>query len=143
MSSKHQKAIAKAESLGDALAEDLLGLPDADLAEEMEKFAGSVDVAAKKFDEIFAAAQLRAGRERMALAKSAVQSAKQMNAGNVIRLPIERKRAILAQHADDAGIDRKLTMAARNAGEMSEQDLDSLLEDLLALGIIDSQGEGK
>ena len=58
----------------------------------------------------------------------------------MILLPLNRKKALVAQLAHSAGaLPERLTIAARNE-DNSEADLDSLLEDLLELGVIDDEG---
>ena len=54
--------------------------------------------------------------------------------------PVERKRALIQRFAkNDSALKQKLTLAARK-GEDTEADMDSFIDDLIDLGIIDDEG---
>ena len=58
----------------------------------------------------------------------------------VFELPTERKRELVERFvSSDNQLREKLTMAARNQ-ENLEDDIDSFLEDLIELGVIDDEG---
>ncbi len=58
----------------------------------------------------------------------------------MVELALEKKRALIDKFAgNDNQLRERLTMAARNE-EDSEADIDSFLEDLVELGIIDDEG---
>ncbi len=59
---------------------------------------------------------------------------------NILQWPEERKRALIQQFArNDNTLKQKLTLAARK-GEDTEADMDSFIEDLIDLGVIDDEG---
>ena len=79
----------------------------------------------------------------MAAARAAVnRAARQLPA--IIALPLSRKKEILRQLvAKSPALPQQITVAARNEDEMSESDLDIILENLKDLGVIDEQGNPK
>jgi hypothetical protein len=65
-------------------------------------------------------------------------------AAAIIALPLSQKKAILRHlAAKSTGLPRQITLPARNEDEMSESDLDVILESLQDLGVIDEQGNPK
>ena len=76
----------------------------------------------------------------MAKARQGYDAIRGKARAKVTELPLDRKTALVAHFAKHPqSLLAKLTMAARNEAN-SEADLDSLLEDLLELGVIDDEG---
>lgn len=123
-------------------------LVDADLRSLLEQSEESTIVEATELygDAAKAAAHVRArvqaavaeaGRQRLVNARKAID-AERPAGGKVLQWPLDRKRDLLARlRRADAG----LTMAARQGEDETENDLDSLIEDLVDLGIIDEEGK--
>lgn len=58
-----------------------------------------------------------------------------------MRLPLQQKQAIFDRLIEgDPQLQEKLTRAARKEDQFSERDLDSMLEALRELGVIDDEG---
>lgn len=105
------------------------------LAEAAELY-GDAAKAAADFRAKVQAAVAEAGRRRLAEARKVID-AERPAGGKVLQWPVDRKRDLLARlRRADAG----LTMAARQGEDESENDLDSLIEDLVDLGVIDEEG---
>lgn len=126
--------------LADALANDVDNMSDQEILKEAAERHGSVEQAAASVRAIVASAIASAGKQRLHALRKAYDAEIGARQSNVVRLPLERKRALLERFAkNDNALQKKLTLAARNE-EDSEADLDSFLEDLVRLGVIDEQG---
>jgi hypothetical protein len=121
--------------LADALFEDLMSTPDAELLSELEKFGPSPsDVeaqAAADLDEALA----RIGREKLAVAQAGVATqprrTRKPRSDNVARA---RRRLAQAFSPKDATKGR-MTLAARLGQDMPDEDIEGLIEDAADLGI--------
>jgi hypothetical protein len=136
---KSSDARVKLDRLGEALAKDLDTLSDDELTEEI---AADSDVAktVNHMRGLVESAIAEAGRRRLAKARQAYDAVAEKQRSKVIQLPLSRKKELVAHFAHSAGpLPERLTLAARNE-DNSEADLDSLLEDLLELGVIDDEG---
>lgn len=141
MTRRDRDAARKLGHLADMLAKDAMLLPDADVQAEMVERHGSVDAAAARVAGVIQAAIARSGRRNLEKARAEVRASRAAPPASLAGLSMQDKMAILSRHAaNDDGLRQKLTMAARNGEEISEGDLDSFLEDLLDLGVIDEHG---
>jgi hypothetical protein len=105
------------------------------LAEAAELYGDAIKAASDVRAKVQAAV-LEAGRRRLAEARKAIDSERPAG-GKVLHWPVDRKRDLLARlRRADTG----LTMAARQGENESENDLDSLIEDFVDLGVIDDEG---
>jgi hypothetical protein len=141
MSQNSNETIAKLGALIQVLEEDIDNLSEETLLAEIALEAGGVVGMTVSFNSIFESAEKNVKRQRLLNAKEGYKKATLQNVGmptsdNVLVWPIEKKRALLTTIYDQ---DNSITMAARN-DENSESDIDAILEDLIALGAIDSQG---
>jgi len=142
MTRHNRDSAGKFGLLADKLAADAMSLSEAEVRAEMAERHGSVDVAATRVRGLIDAAVAQSGRRKLERARAEVRAARSGGTASLAALSVQDKMAILSRHAaNDDGLRQKLTMAARNAEEeISEGDLDSFLEDLLDLGVIDEQG---
>jgi hypothetical protein len=134
------------ERLAEALAEDVLETPDEEFLVETKERGETLNELARRGQDAVLRGIAESKRRKLAAARSDYKAAAGGGRSNVVALPIGDKRRILAQvAANDPGLRAKLTLAARSAeaGEISENDLDSLLEDLRDLGVIDENGNPK
>ena len=84
-----------------------------------------------------------AGRRKLAAARAGYEARRAISQCNVMQWPQERKRALIQQFAQkDNTLKQKLTLAARN-GKDTEADVNSFIEDLIELGMIDEEGNMK
>lgn len=121
--------------LADALFEDLLATPDAELLAELEQFGLSPsDVeaqAAADLDQALA----RIGREKLVAAQTAVATEprrkRRQRAGTIANA---RRRLAQAFSPKDTTKGR-MTLAARLGQDMPDEDIDGLIEDAGDLGI--------
>lgn len=129
----------KLDRLGEALAKDLDKLTANELSEEIAA-DDDVEKTLTSTRNLIESAIAETGRRRLARARQAYDAIQGKQRAKVIQLPLNRKKALVAHFAHSVGVlPERLTLAARNE-DNSEADLDSLLEDLLELGLIDGQG---
>lgn len=126
--------------LADALARDVDRLTDDELIWEAAESYGDPEKAAAEIRGSIEAAITAHGKRRLAAARQAYKAHTNTVRSKVFELPLERKRALIDRFAsNDNQLRERLTMAARNE-ENLEDDIDSFLEDLVELGVIDDEG---
>jgi hypothetical protein len=131
--------------LADALAEDVDRTSDRDLlaeaAEDHIDVAGLAAAMRGLFDQL----ESEAGKMRMAKARAAVDADRPQTAAIAHIDPAEARRRLaqILAHASESG--RKLTLAARKAEDLSDQDVLAILENLEDLGMLlpDGDEDGK
>jgi hypothetical protein len=130
-------------NLTDALIQDLLQASDGELIEEVREDGEDAQVVSDRVAAIITAAVAKQGKAALARARNELQAARIRKSaiGSTGILSLNEKRRIVARFAArDAQLRDKLTMAARSGQEPTESDLDSLLQDLRDLGVIDEEG---
>jgi DNA-binding TFAR19-related protein (PDSD5 family) len=143
MSNKSKGAAIQLERLREKLLADLEQMSDRELLAEATEEYGSLEAASKGVQAIFANAIGAAAKGRLARAKAGSAALGKAAGSNVVQLSLERKKALIQQVSNRAGIEgQKFTMAARSGAD-GEADIDGLLEDLVELGVIDEQGNVK
>jgi hypothetical protein len=121
--------------LADALAEDVLSAPDSEILEEAAEIHGDPEKLAADMLKLFEQTASEQGKERLAAAREAVAAERRRPAG-VFRLPPAEARRLLQQLiAADPETARKLTVAARKGEGLSDDDVQSMLEDFEELGV--------
>jgi hypothetical protein len=140
MSKEQNKACEKLERLCNALADDIDAMTDEELLAELAEAGEDVDSIAARTGALIVNAVADAGNRKLAAARAGYEAHKAGRQGNVLQWPVERKRALMQQFAqDDNALKQKLTLAARK-GEDTDADVDSFIEDLIDLGVIDDEG---
>jgi len=135
----------KPESLGpfiDGWVEELMELSDTDLMLEAEERGEDPGAVAQEMRQIAREAAKKVGRSRMDEAKAALAALRQApRAQGIANMSTEDKQRIVARFTPhDPRLRGRLTLAARGREGASEQEVDGVLEDLIALGVIDSDG---
>lgn len=121
--------------LADALAEDVLSAPDSEILEEAAEIHGDPAKLAADMLKLFEQTMSEQGKERLAAAREAVAADRRRPAA-VIRLsPAEARRRLQQLIAADPETARKLTVAARKGEGLSDDDVQSMLEDFEELGV--------
>jgi hypothetical protein len=126
----------------EAFVRDILARSDSEImAEAAEDGNANADLAHVR--DVVRWVLERSGRAKMAAARAAIKRPARKPAA-IIALPLSQKKAILRYlAAKSTALPRQITLAARNEDEMSESDLDVILESLQDLGVIDEQGNPK
>lgn len=83
------------------------------------------------------------GQDRLRDARAQVKARRAQNTTTIVSFDIAKKRALLEAIRIRGEQTGDMTLAARNRTIESEEDLDSVLEAFLRLGIIDERGEIK
>jgi len=125
--------------LADFLVEDIWDINDETLLAEAIEENIDVDNVVSQTRELISNAIEKSGKRRMSAAKDGVQRLRQSPSEAIKAFPFERKHEIIRQVYDQQAGD--LTVAARKEDELSESDIDSVLEAMIELGVIDSDGE--
>lgn len=140
MTNNRDEARRQLDRLADTLARDVDRMTDDELLQEAAESYGDPEQAAAETRGVIEATITRHGKRRLTTARHAYEVYISKVRSKVVELPLEKKRALIDKFArKDNQLRERLTMAARNE-EDSEADIDSFLEDLVELGIIDDEG---
>jgi hypothetical protein len=129
--SGNDKARIKLERLADALIEDIMATPDAEII--LETGQEAIDKARAIF-----------GKAKMEKARADLESWKEARSKDVV--PFDRataRKRFETIRKGDTQFDRKLTMAARNGEAPTDGDIDGLSDDLIDLEQLDGKDEEK
>lgn len=128
--------------LADAFVNDILKASDEDILAEAQEEYGDSARAAQHVNELINKAKSVVGKDKLAAARASFEQDRLTRQCNAVDLPLERKRKIIQEFAAaDTEQHTSLTLAARMGGNLSESDLDALLEALFELGAIDRNGD--
>jgi len=126
------------ERLGNSVIDDIEKMPDDEILQHAIDTFGGLEQVVMKFNSIVEQAECIARKEPFEKAKMKLVEDRQSPpvVSNIITLPTERKKEILEMVQSNKGI---TTLAARNATNR-DADIDSELDDLIELGVIDENG---
>lgn len=140
MKNNRDEARRQLERLADALARDVDQLTDEELLQEAKEDYDDPDKAIFATKNIIQQAISAHGKRRLAAARRAYEAQSAKVGAKVFEFSTERKRELIERFAsNDNKLRERFTMAARNQ-ESLEGDIDSFLEDLIELGVIDDEG---
>ncbi len=145
MNKNQNEAIEKLERLCNALADDVDAMSDKELMAELQEAGEDTDAIAKRTRGLIADAIAKFGRQKMETARAGYEAEMhQTGHGNkVLYWPLSRKHQLIQHFAQNNDtLKQKLTLAARQEKD-SEADMDSFIEDLIDLGMIDDEGNVK
>lgn len=130
--------------LEEELVDDIVSMSDEELLAEAKKDGVDVVALGKQGRELISNAILMAGKAKLAAAKAAVKAASERPALRVIQGSMQEKQKIIqAVMARQAEGPERLTLAARNANELTENDVDLILQNLIKLGLLNEDGQPK
>jgi len=128
-------------SVINTLADDILNLSDEELLQEVQDEFDDVASVISSARNAINSAILKSNKSRLSDAKEQLeQKRKGTNQNNILTLTLNDKRALIHQAKESV---HSLTLAARNEEEMSESDINGVLQDLVDLGVIDENGNIK
>ncbi|MEJ2652733.1 MAG: hypothetical protein P8173_13295 [Gammaproteobacteria bacterium] len=140
MNSNRKDTLQKLERISDSLSYDVDKLPDNDLFQEASETYGNLDKAIAEVRGIIEGAISEYSKHRLMAARDAYKAHTRRVKPLAIKISQDRKRALIDEFSsNDSQLRERLTMAARNENSQ-EIDIDSFLEDLLELGVIDEEG---
>lgn len=127
--------------LADELVADILSMSDAELLAEVEADGLNAEDEAGRVRAIISSAIGQAAKARLQAARAEIDRTAGSTWGQVHRLPLKDRAAVLARFAnDDTKLKSRLTMAARNGEGITENEMDDILANLRELGAIDEDG---
>ena len=147
MSKKQNEASEKLERLCNALTDDIDAMSDEELLAELEEAGEDANDIGNRTAGVIAYAVTNVGRRKLAAARTGYEAERHQtgHGSNVSHWPVSRKRALIQSFAQkDNELEQKLgvTLAARE-GKDTDADVDSLIEDMIHLGLIDDEGNAK
>lgn len=139
MTEKQKKAHEKLERLSNALADEIDALTDEEILAEAQEAGEDVDAIAARSSELIRAVVAEVGRRRLSVARSGYKTHQTVRGSSILAWPLEKKRALIQSLAKGGEFGGKLTFATRK-GEDTEADIDSYIEDLIELCVINDEG---
>lgn len=134
---------AALDRLADALVEDVLNASDADIVAEAKEDGVDLAAEAAAGRAIFEKARAIKAKGRLAAAKKAVAADRQPGGAQIVKLdPIKARRLLDSVLDKNPGVAGQMTLAARKGVHRSDEDVQSMLEDLAELGLV-SLDDGK
>jgi len=126
------------DRLADALVEDILAASDEAILAEVKQDGEDAEAVAAATRALFEEVVAAKGKARMAAAKAAVAADRARSAAVIPLNPAAARRLLDRALARDPETANKLTMAARKGkgGELSDEEVRSLLEDFQELGAL-------
>ena len=121
--------------LVDSLADDVLNAPDSEILEDAAEICGDPEKLAADMLKLFEQTASEQGKDRLAEAREAVAADRRRPAAVVRLVPAEARSRLQQLIAADPETARKLTAAARKGDRLSDDDVQSLLEDFEELGV--------
>ena len=129
------------KAVADILVDDILESSDEEILSDAHHKYDDVDAEVSKTRELIHSAIMESRKSKMALAeKQLIDNKDRSKSNNILTLPVGTKRKLIEEAKRSVG---SLTLAARNEEKMSETDTDSVLQDLIDLGVIDENGKIK
>ena len=140
MSNNQNEPSVKLERLCNALADEIDAMSDEVLQAELKETGEDGDAIANQAKALIANAIARVGRRKREAARAAYEAHQLTDRHDIRQWPMEHKRNLIQRFAQkNDELEQKLTLAARK-GQDTEGDIDSLIEDLIELGLIDDEG---
>ena len=125
------------ENLDGALIDDLLATPDSDFLEEVKASGRDPRAAADRVRAIVAKGGTLAAKSKLRAAKAAVAASRARSVHIPSHLDAAHARQLLKElSANDPEFRKKMTLAARNEEELSDEDILGIIEDLRELGVL-------
>lgn len=140
MSEEQNEAQKKLERLSNALANDIDAMSDEELLAELEEAGEDASTVADRTRTLIADAVTKASRRKLAAARSGYEASQTSHQSNILQWSMQRKRGLIQHFVQNNNeFEQKWTLAARE-GKDTEADMNSFIEDLIDLGVIDDEG---
>ena len=141
--SRKNPAREQLDRIEDALIESILGASEAELREEMVERGEDPDKCLLRMEQIVAGAKVASGKRRMERAKSELQEWRTGQA-KTLKFDREAARALFEKvRSRDPELASKMLLAARKGEDLSEGDMEGLIEDLAKLERLDDEDGGE
>lgn len=129
------------ENLGDYITEDILTMSDDEIESELQSLGINVDEKVGLFRSLIDVQSLAYRKARLENAKAASKSISEVTTStNVILENLKAAghdiRTILSQLIFSGQVPKEITMAFRDGKDISDDEAESILEDLINLGVV-------
>lgn len=145
MTSKTNNPRDKLDRLADKLREDLYKTSDEEILTEAREDYGDINDSITKVKNVWQSARQATGKRRLLEAKESLDKKRRSqiksNIPNVTDI-IEARKLLRNIIENKTGLIDKITLAARNLNELTDEDVLAILKDLYELGAIPS-GDGE
>ncbi len=129
------------EAIIDLLVEDIIESSDENILEEARIKYGNAPAEAERIRSLIASAIIRAKKEQFLLAKKELNASRSAKSENqILNFSLDTKKALINKAKEHTP---SLTLAARNGEELTENDANCFLQDLIDLGVLDKDGNLK
>ncbi len=124
--------------IANLIVEDILDATDQEIMQEaISEYGKNVDKEVEKMKKLIEKSINRYKKDQLIEARRKYEEESNKSKNKVVSLTFERKKQIL----DEAyKMDNGLTLAARKGNATSEKDVDSMIDDLIELGVLDKDG---
>ena len=143
--SRPKNHIEKLGALLDAIEENILQASDEEIIEEKKASGEDPEAAARHVQSIIQSGIKKQRQKKLRAAREGYNQAivrQQRRTPMLPDDPVERRALLDAVLASKQSVPRGITMAFREGKHMSDDDVTSILEDLIELGILSDEEEG-
>lgn len=141
MADKKSSSTLQIERVADMLFRDLLETSDEEILAEAIEDGIDVEKEIEKITSIISEVSFVSGQEKLAAAKrELIERRKQATKNPFHSLSSQKKREIINALRSNDNLKDKVTLAARNENNLSETDIESRLQSLYELKVIDEEG---
>ena len=123
--------------LTDALVEDLLNTTDEDLLAEVSDDGDDPEKIAEHLLALYDRTYSSDAKQKLIAAQKAVREEGQRHVARSSVSTLDARRQLKAAIEQNPNLEENLTLAARNGDELSDRDIEGILEDLRDLGVLD------
>jgi hypothetical protein len=146
MTEKKITSFAQLDGLTDSLVKDIIELTDEEILDEAIEQYTNPESEVDRLKSLINNALLQSAKTKLINAKNSAHAYKQAaKENNVVHLSIAEKHTIIKNFTTrDPELQQKLTLAARKGeGIQTENDIEGMFEDMIELGLIDTEGRSK
>ena len=129
MNKKQDQLRIKLELLADEMVDNIINTSDTEILKEIKEEYGDPSLVSKKFNELLKKSQIEAGKAKLKSAQEALKQSKNKPV-DISKNNLNAKEKLSKFLNDNPQFKEKLTLAARNAEDISENDAIWLLDDL-------------
>ena len=136
------------ENLSNFIIDDILLLSDAEIDSELQDMSVNIDAEVSEFRQLVDAPSLEFRKARLKNAKALSEKSNAVgSAANVVidNLKAAGKdiRAVLTELVFSGQVPAQITMAFRDGKEISDEEVESIIEDLISLGVVKDDESGR
>jgi len=126
--------------LADFAASDVLDMSDEEIQAEAITFGDSPEKASEEVKAVIELAIAAQARQQLAVAREEIAADPKSRIQTAFNLTVTEARSLLKEIIANHQKEVKLTVAAREGKDLTDEDVFSILEDFAELGLIDKYG---